>query len=150
MTGPLTLSGDPTSNLQAATKQYVDSSIANVKLKYINRFNLQGTKEITILSQAEADKYTLYYFCAFFASTDDNTNIRCITTDGPCILFSYQSAFPSIYDIAMIINNVNGNSCLTYYSSDRVVSTAGRVGKFTGRISIADVTSGSFVNVYAL
>ena len=35
MIGPLILSGDPMTNLQAATKQYVDNSVANAKLKYI-------------------------------------------------------------------------------------------------------------------
>ena len=30
MTGPLALSGDPTSNLQAATKQYVDNNISGL------------------------------------------------------------------------------------------------------------------------
>ena len=30
MTGALTLSGAPTSNLHAATKQYVDTGLANV------------------------------------------------------------------------------------------------------------------------
>ena len=150
MTGPLTLSGDPTSNLQAATKQYVDSNIANAKLKYINKFNLQGTKEITILSQDEADKYTLYYFCAFFVGIYDDTSISCITNDGPLVLFSYQSGHSNTYSTSMIFNNVNGNFCSVYYSSDIEIRTTGRAGKFTGRISTTNVTSGSYVNVYAL
>ena len=50
----------------------------------------------------------------------------------------------------MIFNNVNGNFCSVYYTSDIEVRTAGRAGKFTGRISIENVTSGSYVNVYAL
>ena len=150
MTGPLTLSGDPTENLQAATKQYVDSNIANAKLKYINRFNLQGTKEITILSQEEADKYALYYFCAFFVNTDNSTNVRFITTSGLGFLFYYPRNLLNIYDMSIMLNNVNGNSCPAHYSSGREVHTEGSAGKFSGKISTDNVTSGSYVDVYVL
>jgi hypothetical protein len=38
MTGALTLSADPTANLQAATKQYVDSQVGNI-LSALNAIN---------------------------------------------------------------------------------------------------------------
>ena len=150
MTGPLILSGDPMTNLQAATKQYVDNSVANVKLKYIGRFNLQGTQEITILSQTEADKYTLYYFCACFARNNIGISVHGITTNEILHLFDYQSSSSNTYGASMMFNNVNGNSCSAHWSDNADVRAVGRVGRFTGRISITNVTSGSFVDVYAL
>ena len=47
MTGPLTLSGDPTENLQAATKQYVDSSIGGIGLSIRHAGAINGTAHIT-------------------------------------------------------------------------------------------------------
>ena len=137
-------------NLQAATKQYVDNSVANVKLKYIGRFNLQGTQEITILSQTEADKYTLYYFCACFARNNIGISVHGITTNEILHLFDYQSSSSNTYGASMMFNNVNGNSCSAHWSDNADVRAVGRVGRFTGRISITNVTSGSFVDVYAL
>ena len=46
MTGPLTLSGDPTENLQAATKQYVDSSIGGIGLSVRHAGTINSTSHI--------------------------------------------------------------------------------------------------------
>ena len=153
MTGPLILNGDPTSNLQATTKQYVDNSVANVKLKYIGRFNLQGTQEITILSQTEADKHTLYYFCAYLAdlSMGDSATIRAMTTSGAGIyLFDYDSSIAPRYYMTIMLNDINNNACSTHYSNRFQIEAYGVNGKFTGRISTNNVVSGTYINVYAL
>ena len=62
MTGALTLSGDPTSDLHAATKQYVDSAVTNiniheaVKAATIANITLSGTQTIDGVAVIAGDR----------------------------------------------------------------------------------------------
>lgn len=48
MTGALTLSGDPTSNLHAATKQYVDNAVASVPTSPVGLYTGSSANETNL------------------------------------------------------------------------------------------------------
>ena len=74
MTGPLILSGDPTENLEAATKQYVDEAKASVLELVLNTNATQNQQTINFTRSVSNAKVLLFSLRATFAKNGD-TNI---------------------------------------------------------------------------
>ncbi len=72
MTGPLTLSGDPTDSIQAATKQYVDSGNAS----RVNRAGDTMTGALTLSGSPTSDQHAATKKYADDANTAQNTAIN--------------------------------------------------------------------------
>ena len=146
MTGPLTLSGDPTSNLQAATKQYVDSR----GIKKLADIGLPRDGTTTILSQEEADKYVVYL--GYVNSSSSNSRISAISADNSEVRLLEVGVNSTHNNAFMLINDVTNNRSTSiyykFYSSDTYEATKYNSSygkKFSGKIKTASVSSAKIV-----
>lgn len=72
MTGPLILNGDPTQNLEAATKQYVDEAKASVFELVLNVNATQNQQTINFTRSVSNAKMLLFSLYATFARNDNS------------------------------------------------------------------------------
>ena len=139
LTGPLYLSGDPTDNLQAATKQYVD----NAHLKKLYEGNIGGDTQI--LSQAEFSKYKMLFgVCAINHNCNSEYYPR-IQLDGLMLLQARGvSAEYTTYGAFLLFNGISGYSSSIYKTSQvSGVDQGIKTGVLTGSIKLYMVTSAS-------
>ena len=132
------MNGDPTSNLQAATKQYVDSKV----IKKIVDTSLPANGTTAILSQEEADKYTLYIGYINSSSNDfdvyaidaSNKNVQLLVVD---VSYARNVAFMMLNDVSNNISTVISHVSTTYANDYGA--------KFSGKIKTVSATSAKIV-----
>lgn len=105
MTGPLTLSGDPTINLHAATKQYVDNNVAAAKIQSIV---IPCSDENTALTAGTA-KVTFRMPYAF-TLTDVRASLTTAQTSGSVFTVDINESGVSILSTNITIDNTEKTS----------------------------------------
>lgn len=127
MTGPLTLSGAPTSNLQAATKKYVDDTVGGATL-VLSDYTLKPDNETLTLPLSTEDFWKVTSVIVELTSSDA-ANLAIagklifvgITSTGPIKLkipilgkydnglYTYSIQNGSTANIIRVLRNVNGS-----------------------------------------
>lgn len=99
MTGALTLAGDPVSDLQAATKKYVDDNAGGGENIYIAEFDVATASEVENAyegGKAVYIKYNISTLSYIYPVTSINTNstsmiIYCVASDGRRLFYINKS-----------------------------------------------------------
>ena len=123
MTGPLILSGDPTENLEAATKQYVDEAKASVLELVLNKNAGYSTNETLNFTKSVKNAKLLFFGIKANSSSSREGYISLgINNQGDFV--SKQFGLSSGNGFSVVLINVgNGYFCSTDLTSDRLYVT---------------------------
>ena len=145
LTGPLYLNGDPTNNLQAATKQYVDNN------KYKKLYEGSVSDNSKILSQAVFSKYKILFGACSITYGETRYGAPSISLDGLGLLSGRtQSEGTTDYGALLLFNNILGHSFSMFFSADYTeVKCSVKNGALAGLVTFNLVTSAS-LTIYGI
>lgn len=150
MTGNLILNADPTSNLGAATKQYVDG----VKPKLIFNGSMSSSGVTQVTSQEEADKHFLYFGTMYVIAGGTATVYTGNSTRGNLIFYNNGNGnerYCPIFFMNFPAENVHVGFCAVTYQNS--VNTYGFHTSVKSKINVQLYKDASFqsrLTLYAI